>query len=95
MFFGSLGGGRTAATLYSVVNSARLYHLDVTTYLTDVLRHLAAIPPSDQDGVRELVPDRWAANHPEHILQARQQESLAELERRRQRRAQRRLASVD
>ena len=95
LFFGSLGGGRTAATLYSVVNSARLYHLDVTTYLTDVLRHLAAIPPSDQDAVRELLPDRWAANHPEHILQARQQESLAALERRRHRRAQRRLASVD
>lgn len=30
LFFGSLRGGQTAATLYSVVQSARLHHLDVT-----------------------------------------------------------------
>ena len=48
LFFGSLAGGRTAATLYSVVQSARLYHLDVTAYLTDVLRRLPAIEPRDQ-----------------------------------------------
>src|SRR5690606_40775419 len=33
LFFGSLGGGHTAATLYSVVQSAKLYQLDVTAYL--------------------------------------------------------------
>ena len=35
--FGSLRSGQTAATLCSVVQSARLYHLDVTACLTDVL----------------------------------------------------------
>ena len=91
LFFGSLGGGRTAATLYSIVQSARLYHLDVTAYLTDVLRRLPAIPPPNADALRELLPDRWAVAHPESILQARQQESREALEVRRIRRAQRRI----
>jgi hypothetical protein len=43
LFFGSLRGGQTAARLYSVVQSARLYHLDVTAYLTDILRRLPEI----------------------------------------------------
>jgi transposase len=93
LFFGSLGGGHTAATLYSVVQSAKLYQLDVTAYLTDVLRRLAALLPTDTSAMRELLPDRWALAHPEHILQARQQESLAALEKRRHRRAARRLAT--
>lgn len=94
LFFGSLGGGQTAATLYSVVQSAKLYQLDVTAYLTDVLRRLAALLPTDTSAVRELLPDRWALTHPQHILQARQQESLAALEKRRQRRAGRRMAKT-
>jgi hypothetical protein len=94
LFFGSLGGGHTAATLYSVVQSAKLYQLDVTAYLTDALRRLAAMLPTDTSAMRELLPDRWALAHPEHILQARQQESLAALEKRRHRRAGRRLAAT-
>lgn len=95
LFFGSLGGGHTAATLYSVVQSARLYHLDVTVYLTDVLRRLPALAPTDHAAIRELLPDRWAATHPQHILQPRQQESLEALERRRQHRALRRLQAAE
>lgn len=94
LFFGSLGGGHTAATLYSVVQSAKLYQLDVTAYLTDVLRRLGALLPTDTSALRELLPDRWALAHPEHILQARQQESLAALEKRRHHRAARRLAAT-
>ena len=93
LFFGSLSGGCTAATLYSVVQSAKLYHLDVTAYLTDVLRRLPALHSSDTPALRELLPDRWALTHPGHVLQARQQESLDALERRRETRAQRRLQS--
>ena len=91
LFFGSLSGGHTAATLYSVVQSAKLYHLDVTAYLTDILRRLPAIPPTDAPALRELLPDRWALANPRHVLQARQHESLAALDQRRLRRAQRRL----
>jgi hypothetical protein len=46
LIFGNLRGGQAAAILYSVVQSARLYHLDVTAYLTDVLRRLPAILPT-------------------------------------------------
>ena len=91
LYFGSLGGGRAAATLYSVVQVPRCSHLDVTAYLTDVLRRLPALLPADTPALRQLLPDRWAHAHPEHTPLARQQESLAALELRRHRRAKRRL----
>ena len=91
LFFGSLQGGRTAASLYSVVQSARLHRLDVTGYLTDVLRRLPALPPTDTAAIGELLPDRWAKTHPEQVLLPRLEESRAVAEQRRQRRAARRL----
>jgi transposase len=93
LFFGSLSGGRTAATLYSVVQSARCHHLDVTAYLTDVLRRIPALLSSDAAAIGELLPDRWAKTHPEHVLAPRIEESRAAAEQRRQRRAARRLLS--
>ena len=75
LFFGSFSGGRTAATLYSVVQSARLHHLDVMAYLTDVLRRLPALLPTDVVAIGELLPDCWAQAHPEHVLVARLEES--------------------
>jgi transposase len=92
LFFGSLRGGHTAATLYSVVQSARLYHLDVTAYLTDVLRQLPAMPPTDTDALRALLPDHWAQAHPEHIQVSRDEELRAASARRRQFRARHRQA---
>jgi transposase len=90
LFFGSLRGGQTAATLYSVVQSARLYHLDVTTYLTDVLRRLPAILSMDSAAIRPLLPDQWAKTHPEHIHASRDEELKSAAARRRHSRAQRR-----
>jgi transposase len=94
LFFGSLSGGRTAATLYSIVQSAKLYNLDVTAYLTDILRRVGEISPTDTDSLSHLLPDRWAKNHPQHVLLARQQESREALEHRRLRRAQRRVQAI-
>lgn len=91
LFFGSLNGGRTAATLYSIVQSARLYNLGVTAYLTDILRQLAGMTTYDSVLLRELLPDRWALAHPQHVLLARQQESRDALELRRLHRTRRRL----
>jgi hypothetical protein len=90
LFFGSLRGGQTAALLYSVVQSARLYHLDVTAYLTDVLRRLPAIPPTETAALRPLLPDRWAQAHPEHVHVSREEELQSAAARRRHSRAQRR-----
>jgi transposase len=93
LFFGSLRGGQAAATLYSVVQSARLYHLDVTAYLTDVLRRLPEIQPTDSAAIRLLLPDQWAKAHPEHIHASRDEELKADTaRRRRRRRAKRRQA---
>lgn len=92
LFFGSLRGGHTAATLYSVVQSARLYHLDVTAYLTDVLRQLPAMLPTDTDAIRSLLPDHWANAHPQHVHASRNQELQAATARRRRNHAKRRAA---
>ena len=92
LFFGSLRGGQAAATLYSVVQSARLHHLDATAYLTDVLRRLPAIEPKDADAIRRLLPDLWAQSHPEHVQASRDQELKAATARRRGTHAKRRAA---
>lgn len=94
LFFGSLTGGHTAATLYSVVQSAKLYHLNVTAYLTDILRRLPPLTATDTAALRNLLPDRWSLAHPEHILHPRQQESRQALDQRRLRRTKRRLQNA-
>jgi transposase len=94
MFFGSLRGGQTAATLYSVVQSARLYHVDVTAYLTDLLRQLPAILSTDSTAIRPLLPDQWLEAHPEHIHASRDEELRQENARRRRHRVKRRRAII-
>jgi transposase len=49
--------------------------VDVWPYLTDVLRRIAAIAPSDTIALEALLPDRWVAAHPEHRLEQREEES--------------------
>jgi len=58
LFAGSPRGGRTMATLMSVVGSARLHDVDVAAYLRDVIGRIAAMPVSR---LPELLPDRWKA----------------------------------
>jgi len=92
LFFGSEKGGKTAATLYTIVQSARRNCVDVWPYLTDVLRRIAAIAPGDTAALEALLPDRWVAAHPEHRLEQREEESREAQARRRRKRAARRLA---
>jgi len=85
--------------LYPIVQSARRHNVDVRPYLTDELRRLPAIThsaaggPPDPAALDELLPDRWALAHPEHVLTARIEESRPALDRRRHRRAARRVAA--
>jgi hypothetical protein len=58
LFFGSEKGGKTAATLYTLVHSARRSCVDVWPYLTDVLRRLPAIDPIDIAALEAMLPDR-------------------------------------
>lgn len=56
LFAGSLRGGRSAATIYTLIESCRLAKIDVVSYLTDVLVRVATHPASRID---ELLPARW------------------------------------
>ena len=94
LFMGSENGGKTAATLYTLVQSARRNCVDVWPYLTDVLRRLPAIAPDDTAALEALLPDRWVATHPEHLLAEREEESREALQRRRRKRAARRVAAT-
>jgi transposase len=93
LFFGSERGGKTAATLYTLVQSARRNCVDVWPYLTDVLRRIAAVAPGDTAALEALLPDRWLVAHPEYRLEQREEESREAQARRRRKRAARRLVS--
>ena len=61
LFAGSDAGGRTGATLMSLVGSCKRHGLDPFAYLRDVLTRLPATPTNDLD---QFLPDRWKAQHP-------------------------------
>jgi hypothetical protein len=61
MFPGSDRGGRTAATLHSLVASCKRHQVDPFVYLKDVLDRLPSRPA---DRLGELLPDVWVAANP-------------------------------
>jgi hypothetical protein len=89
LFFGNENAGQTAAVLYTLTMSCKRHAIDVQAYLTDVFRRIRTANPAE---LESLLPDRWIAAHPEARLKQRVQESHAAAARKRQRRAQRRLA---
>jgi transposase len=62
LFVGSDRGGRTAATLYSLVGSCKRLHIDPFAYLKDVLERL---PSHAVDRLGELLPDAWIGANPD------------------------------
>jgi len=56
MFFGSDNGGRTAAILFTITQSAKRHDLNVYTYLRDVIARISAHPAND---LHELLPNNW------------------------------------
>lgn len=61
LFLGSPRGGRAAATLYSLIESAKRHKLDPFAYLRDLLRRVSTHPQKD---IAQLLPDRWKLNPP-------------------------------
>jgi transposase len=65
LFCGSDGGGRTAATLFSLIGSAKRHDLDPFAWLRDVLTRmpklLAASVSEPEELPQPLLPDQWAA----------------------------------
>lgn len=90
LFVGSAVAGDVAATMYTLVASASRHQLDHWAHLDDVLRRLAG---GDAD-LDSLLPDRWAASHPESIRTYRQAEQAVRREQTKQRRARRRKLAI-
>ena len=61
LFAGSDAGGRRAATLYTLITTARLNGVDPQAWLTDVISRIADHPMSRLD---ELLPWSWTASRP-------------------------------
>jgi len=70
-FLGSAAAGPRAAVLFTILAGAKRHRLEPWAYLRDVLLRLSA----GETALEPLLPDRWAASHPEHVLQHRQDES--------------------
>jgi hypothetical protein len=56
LFAGSDEGGKRAAILYSVIESAKRNGVEPLAYLTDILARIATFPARR---LEELLPDRW------------------------------------
>jgi hypothetical protein len=56
LFAGSDGGGERAATMYSLIETAKLSGLDPEAYLRDVLDRIADYPINR---VAQLLPWNW------------------------------------
>ena len=85
-FLGSADAGPRAAVLFTILAGAKRHRLEPWAYLRDVLLHLSA----GETDLEPLLPDRWAANHPEHVLQHRLDESRRKATRQKEARQRRR-----
>jgi transposase len=89
LFVGSVAAGERAADFLSIVSSAVRNDLEVWAYVKEVLDRLLA---GDRD-FAALRPDRWAAEHPQHIRDYRAEERRDRADARQIRRTLRRRAA--
>lgn len=85
-FLGSEKAGPRAAVLFTILAGAKRHRLEPWSYLRDVLLRMSV---GDAD-LETLLPDRWAASHPEHILTHRLDESRRKASRKKEARKARR-----
>ena len=88
LFLGSEQAGPRAAVIYTIIAGAKRHRIEPWAYLNDVILQLTV--DASPDSLERLLPDRWAAAHPEHVLNYRLDESREKARRRDQRRAERR-----
>lgn len=88
LFKGSVAAGERAANLLTIVATALRNELDVSAYLYDVLRRALA----GETDWADLAPHAWKVEHPEAVRAYRQEERRQAADRKRTRRARRRLA---
>lgn len=87
LFFGNQTAGETAAKLFTLTKTCNRHHIDPFAYLQDVYARLPTTPPEE---LPSLLPDRWIADRPQHLIQQRVYEALDRAQRARERRAERR-----
>jgi transposase len=87
LFIGSLAAGHRAANLMTIISTAARNDLDVWSYLKDVLDQILA-GCTDWESLRA---DRWKQQHPQAVRTYRVDERRDAVDRRRTRRAHRRL----
>ena len=85
-FLGSAEAGPRAAVLFTILAGAKRHCLEPWAYVRDVLLHLSA----GETELEPLLPDRWAAAHPEQVLQHRIDESRRRAARKKDTRQRRR-----
>jgi transposase len=85
-FLGSKEAGPRAAVLFTILAGAKRHRLEPWAYLRDVLLRLSA----GETDLEALLPDRWGASHPEHVLKHRLDESRRKAARQKEKRQQRR-----
>jgi transposase len=88
LFLGNDEAGSRAAVLCTIVAGAKRHRLEPWTYLQDVILQLSVDPSPEM--LARLLPERWALEHPKHVLTHRLEESRQKAQRRDQRRAERR-----
>jgi transposase len=86
LFLGNEAAGPRAAVLSTILAGAKRHRIEPWAYVRDLLLRLHA----DDSRLEDMLPDRWAAAHPEAILSHRLHESRTKAIRTRARRAHRR-----
>jgi transposase len=71
LFLGSEQAGPRAAVLFTILAGAKRHRIEPWAYLRELLLRLH----SDDSRLDEMLPDKWAANHPESVLTYRLEES--------------------
>jgi transposase len=93
LFLGSKQAGPRAAVLFTILSGAKRHRIEPWAYLRELLLRLHADQGSAVAGdarLDEMLPDRWAADHPEMVLSYRLEESRQKAARQRERRRRRR-----
>ena len=71
LFLGSRQAGPRAAVLFTILAGAKRHRIEPWTYLRELLLRLHG----DDSRLDEMLPDKWAAHHPESVLTYRLEES--------------------
>ena len=71
LFLGSGQAGPRAAVLFTILAGAKRHRIEPWTYLRELLLRLH----DDDPRLDEMLPDRWAIEHPESVLTYRLEES--------------------